>query len=138
VGFDASTDSDAPRVETSSPINRGGDPFPDLSPDGTAAVLGFAFSSADGDVLDDPVRTADAYDVVQAKEHKVATREDFEKNRETTMQALLTEKRDEALALYVRHLREQAKDDIKIDPSYIQEAKVDGGAGPAEDDEEGY
>jgi hypothetical protein len=33
-------------------------------------------------------------------------------------------------------LRNQAKDDIKIDESYIQEAKVDGGESP-DDEEEG-
>ena len=58
--------------------------------------------------------------------------------RETFEKALLTAKRDEALSLYVKRLREQAKDDIKVDESYIQEAKVDGGAGPAEEDEEQY
>jgi parvulin-like peptidyl-prolyl isomerase len=137
-GFDASTDPDKPKLETGTAFNRGNDPFPGLSPDATTTVTAFAFGSKDGDVLADPVRTLDAYDVVQLKEHKVATREDFDHNRETFEAELLIAKRDEALSLYVKRLREQAKDDVKIDESYIQEAKVDGGAGPAEEDEESY
>ena len=35
--FDASTDGDRPQMQTSSAFNRGGDPFPGLSPDGTAS-----------------------------------------------------------------------------------------------------
>ncbi len=138
-GFDASNDPDAPKVETSGAFNRGGDPFAGLSPDGTTTVLGFAFAptAKDGDVLADPVRTVDAFNVVQLKQHKVATREEFDKDRETFEKALVTAKRDEALGLYVKRLRDRAKDDVKIDDSYIQEAKVDGGAGgPAEEDEE--
>ena len=76
----------------------------------------------------EPVRTPDAFVVVQLKQHKTSTREEFEKERETFVQELVRAKRDEALSLYVKRLREQAKDDIKIDPSFVQEAKVDGGA----------
>ena len=48
----------------------------------------------------------------------------------------MNEKRDETLALYVRRLRDQAKDSIKLDPSYIQEAHADGGTSePDEEDE---
>ena len=42
----------------------------------------------------------------------------------------------EALSLYVRRLREQAKSDIKIEESYVQEAKVDGGGAAGEDEDE--
>ncbi len=136
--FDASTDTDAPKVETSSAFNRGGDPFPGLSPEGTATVMSFALTSKDGDVLGDPVRTVDAYDVIALKEHKVATPEDFDKNRDAFVKALLEAKRDEALSLYVRRLRDRAKEEIKVDQAYVQEAKVDGGAGPADEDDEGY
>jgi peptidyl-prolyl cis-trans isomerase D len=136
--FDASVDGDRPQVQTSSAFNRGGDPFPGLSPDGTAAVIGFAFAAQDGDVMADPVRTQDAYTVVQLKQHKTSTREEFEKERETFVQELVRSKRDEALSLYVKRLREQAKDDIKVDPSFVQEAKVDGGATSSSEDEDEY
>jgi peptidyl-prolyl cis-trans isomerase D len=138
-GFDASTDTDKPKLETATAFRRGDDPYTGLSPDATTTVTTFAFGAKDGDVLADPVRTVDAYDVVQLKEHKVATRDEFGKNP-AFAQELLIAKRDEALSLYVKRLREQAKDDVKIDESYIQEAKVDGGAGggPAGEDEDQY
>jgi len=134
--FDASTDPDRPQTQTSSAFNRGGDPFPGLSPDATTAIMAFAFSSKDGEVMGEPVRTADGFAVVQGKQHKVATREEFDKDRATFEQDLVRAKRDEALCLYVKRLREQAKDAIKIDESFVQEAKVDGGAGSATDEEE--
>jgi peptidyl-prolyl cis-trans isomerase D len=127
--FDASTDADRPQVQTSSAFNRGGDPFPGLSPDGTTSIVDFAFSSQDGNVIKDPIRMPDGFVVVQLKQHKTATRDEFAKDRETFVQELVRAKRDEALSLYVRRLRDQAKDDIKVDPSFIQETKVDGGGG---------
>jgi peptidyl-prolyl cis-trans isomerase D len=136
--FDASVDGDRPQVQTSSAFNRGGDPFPGLSPDGTAAVIGFALAAQDGDVMADPVRTQDAFAVVQLKQHKTSTREEFEKERETFVQELVRAKRDEALSLYVKRLREQAKDDIKVDASFVQEARVDGGATSSGEDEDEY
>jgi peptidyl-prolyl cis-trans isomerase D len=136
--FDASTDGDRPQVQTSSAFNRGGDPFPGLSPDGTTSVIDFAFSGQDGSVMKEPVRMADGFVVVQLKQHKTATRDEFAKDRDTFVQELVRAKRDEALSLYVRRLREQAKDDIKVDASFIQEAKVDGGAGGGAEDEDEY
>jgi peptidyl-prolyl cis-trans isomerase D len=135
--FDASTDGDRPQVQTSSAFNRGGDPFPGLSPDGTASVIAFAFSGKEGDVMAAPVRLVDAFGVVALKQHKAATREEFAKDREALEEDLVRAKRDEALSLYVKRLRDQAKDDVKVDESYVQEAKVDGGSS-AEDDEEPY
>ena len=135
--FDASTDGDRPQTQTSSAFNSGGDPFPGLSPGGTNDVIAFAFSGKDGDVMGQPVRTADAYVVVELRQHKKATHEEFEKDHDTFTADLLRKKRDEALSLYVKRLREQAKDDIKIDDAFIQEVKADGGkGGPTEDEDE--
>jgi peptidyl-prolyl cis-trans isomerase D len=136
--FDAITDADRPQAQTSSAFNGGGDPFPGLSPEGTASVVAFAFSGKEGDVIGDPVRTADGFVVVQLKQHKVATHDEFQKDRDTFEEELLRAKRDEALSLYLKRLREQAKVDIKIDTSYIQEARVDGGTGIATDEEDEY
>jgi hypothetical protein len=135
--FDATTDGDRPQVQTSSAFNRGGDPFPGLSPEGTTSVLAFAFGGGkEGDAMAAPVRTADGFSVVQLKQQKASTREDFTKNREALEQELLRAKRDEALSLYVRRLREQAKSDLKIEEAYVQEAKADGGSGALEDEDE--
>jgi len=134
--FDASTDGDRPQTKTSSAFNRGGDPFPGVTPDGAITLMAFAFSGKEGDVMDAPLRTPDGFDVIVLKQHKQATHEEFDKDRESFEQDLLRAKRDEALSLYVKRLREVAKDDIKIDESYITEAKVDGGS--ASDDEDEY
>ena len=89
-------------------------------------------------MLDAPVRTTDAWTVVELKQRKEATREEFDKNRESLTEDLLRQKRDEALSLYVKRLRDQAKDDVKIDEAYVQEAKVDGGTSGEPDDEDNY
>jgi peptidyl-prolyl cis-trans isomerase D len=136
--FDAGVDVDRPQTQTSSAFNRGGDPFQGLSPDGTAKVITFAFAGKEGEVLADPVRTPDGWDVVQLKQRKVATREEFEKDRPTFRDELVRAKRDETLSLYVKRLREQAKDDIKVEDAYIQEAKADGGTSSAPEDEDEY
>jgi peptidyl-prolyl cis-trans isomerase D len=133
--FDASTDSDRPQTQTSNAYNRGGDPFPGVTPEGQAALITFSFSAKDGDVMDTPLRTPQGYEVVVLKQHKQATREEYEKDRESFERDLLAAKRDEALGLYVKRLRDQAKDDVKIDESYIREASVDGGTAPDEEDE---
>jgi peptidyl-prolyl cis-trans isomerase D len=135
--FDASVDGDRPQVQTSSTFNRGGDPFPGLTPDGTASVIEFAFASQDGAIMKEPVRLSDAYVVVQMKQRKTATREDFATNTQI-LPELLAAKRDEALSLYVRRLRDQAKNDIKIEASFIQETKADGGAGGGPEEEDEY
>jgi peptidyl-prolyl cis-trans isomerase D len=136
--FDASTDPDRPQPQTSNAFNGGGDPFPGLSPDGTIGVVHFAFSGSEGAVMPEPVRTAEGFVVVQLKQHKIATDEEFQKHRDTFEEDLLRAKRDETLSLYVKRLREQAKADIKIDQSYIEEPRVDAGAGSASDEEDEY
>jgi peptidyl-prolyl cis-trans isomerase D len=134
--FDATTDPDAPATQTSSAFHREGEPFPGLSPEGTTAVLDFAFNGKEKSVIGDPVRVSDGFAVVQLKQRKIATRSDFDKNRTAVEEVLVREKRDEALSLYVKRLRSQAKDAVKIDESYVQELKTDGGAGGDEDEEE--
>jgi peptidyl-prolyl cis-trans isomerase D len=136
--FDASTDGDRPQVQTSGTFNRGGDPFAGLSPDGTTKVIAFAFEAKDGDTLDAPVRSTDAWNVVALKQRTNTTHEDFDKDRATVEDQMLRLKRDEALSLYVKRLRDQAKDDIKVDEAWVQEARADGGASSDPDDEDQY
>jgi peptidyl-prolyl cis-trans isomerase D len=134
--FDASTDGDRPQPQTSSAFNRGGDPFPGLSPDGTSSVVAFAFSAKDGDAMATPVRTLDGFAVVQLKQRQTATRDEFGKDRSTFEEQLLRAKRDEALSLYVKRLREQAKGDVKVEESYVREVSAEGGAGAPSDEDE--
>jgi peptidyl-prolyl cis-trans isomerase D len=133
--FDGTTDPDRPQTLTSTAFNRGGDPFPGLSPDGTTEIVTFAFSSKAGAVMLEPVRATDAFVVVQLNEQRPATREEFDKNQEAFELQMVQAKRDEALSLYVKRLRDHAKDAIKIDNSYVEESKAGGTGGPDEEED---
>ncbi len=133
----AENDPDRPQAQSSNAVNHGGDPIPALSPENTAIVSKFAFGAKDGETLADLVHTDDAFLVVQLKEHKAATKEEFDKDRDTYVQTLLAAKQAEALSLYVKRLRETAKSEIKIDDSYLADPNAkDGGAAPAPMEEE--
>lgn len=135
----ADTDPARPRVETSNAFNQGGDPVAELSSDDNRKVLTFAFASKDGEVMPDPLKADNGFIVVQLKERKKATRDEFEKDKDSYLEMLLAAKRAEALALYVKRLREGAKTgDVKIDDSFLKEPEGrDGGApSPSPDFEE--
>jgi parvulin-like peptidyl-prolyl isomerase len=136
-------DPDRPTLVTSSPFNRAGDPVAGLSAETQHQMIGFAFSAKeggtkDGDWMKEPLRADDGFLLVGLKEHKTATPEEFEKEKSTFEQTLLAAKRAEAMSLHVKRLREQAKDQIKIDESYIADLKGDAGAGggPGQDEDE--
>ncbi len=132
--FTASTDPEKPAFLTSSAFNRGGDPIPAISGEAAEKVVKFAFDAKPNDVTNEPIATEDGMLVVQLKERKPATKEDFDKERDTYVQGLLMAKQNEALTYYVRRLREQSKDDVKIDESNVFGAKSD--AGPSHDEDE--
>ncbi len=136
----ASTDPDRVSATTSTSFNQGGEPLPTASNDVNMQVVKFAFSAKDGDVMPDVLRTDDGFVVVALKQHKLATKDEFEKERDTYLQTLLAAKQAEALALYVTRLRDSAKDAVKVDEKYMAEKMpaADGGApSPFEEDEEG-
>ncbi|WP_394822075.1 peptidylprolyl isomerase [Pendulispora albinea] len=133
-------DPDRPKLETSSSFNRGGDPIPGLSPETAQKVLAFAFEGASGksgDLYAEPLRTDDGFTVIRLKEHKSATKEEFEKDRDTYMQTLLAAKQAEALAIYVKRLRETSKGEIKTDETYLRDPSARDGGAPADMDDEG-
>jgi hypothetical protein len=84
-----------------------------------------------------PIRYRQGYLVMQLKEQKPATREDFDKNKDTQVAQLLRAKQAEALSLYVKRLREANKADVKIENPLVDVGK-DGGAAEPSEDEEGY
>lgn len=131
VTFD--TDSERPQWLTSSAFNRGGDPIPAISGEAAQAVTKVAFSAKPGDVDPEPIRTDDGFLVVQVKDQKPAAKADFDKERDQYMAGLLAAKQNEALAFYVRRLREDAKADVKVDENNVFGARSD--AGPADEDE---
>jgi peptidyl-prolyl cis-trans isomerase D len=134
------TDPDRPVVSTTSAFNRGGDAIPVIGPSDAPKVMDFAFAGKDGQTMPEPLRTEAGYVVVQLKEHKSMTKEDFDKERDTYTQTLLAAKQMEALSIYVKRLRDSTKADVQVDEKYMEQysPKTDGGA-PAEDlDDEGF
>jgi peptidyl-prolyl cis-trans isomerase D len=134
------TDPTRPQVLTSSSFNKGGEPIPELSAASTTKVVKFVFGEAkDGDAIG--VKADDGFAVVQLKQHKVATKEEFDKDKETYLLTLLARKQAEALSLYVKRLKDKAKGEIKIDEKYMAEklGTKDGGVppGPGEEEDEG-
>jgi peptidyl-prolyl cis-trans isomerase D len=135
----ALTDPDRPAPVTSAGFNQTGDPIPALGADASGEVIQFAFASKDGDTMKEPLRTDDGFVVVQLKQHKTATKDEFDKEKETYFQTLLTKKKAEALALYVKRLRDASKSDIKIDDKYMGDKMgpmKDGGTSAPDFDED--
>jgi peptidyl-prolyl cis-trans isomerase D len=135
----ADTDLGRPDPVNSSPFNRGGDPIQGLDSSASAKLIDFAFSGKEGDVLPTALRTEEGFVVVLLKGKKLATREEFDKERETYMAVAMAKKQQEALSTYIKRLRDARKEDIKIDNSYLSTGKADGGApaqGAPEEDEE--
>jgi peptidyl-prolyl cis-trans isomerase D len=134
------TDPTRPQVITSSAFTKGGDPLPTLPADSTTRVMRFVFNATtkDSDVLPESLKADDGFVVVQLKQHKTATKEEFDKDRETYLQTLVARKQAEALALYVKRLKDEDKTDIKIDEKYLAEktGSKDGGTVPVSEDEE--
>jgi peptidyl-prolyl cis-trans isomerase D len=133
--FTADKDPTRPQLLTSSAFNRGGDPIPAISSGATEAIVKFAFDAKPNDVTPAPVKTDDGYIVAQLKERKAATKEELDKERDTYMLSLLATKQNEALANYVRRLRESSRQEIKVDERNLFGAKT-GDAGAGDQDEE--
>jgi peptidyl-prolyl cis-trans isomerase D len=133
--LDPSTDPDRPVAAQSGSFNRGGDPIHGLTPGDLGKVLDFAFSATgkEGDVYADPIKTESSFFVVQLKEHKNATREEFLKDRDIYMQTLLVARQNAALAIYMKRLLDGAKADITRDAEYMSQWTTDAGASPDEE-----
>jgi parvulin-like peptidyl-prolyl isomerase len=134
------TDPDRPTVTTTSAFNRGNVPIPVLGASDSTKVMDFSFTGKDGEVMAEPIHVEDGFVLVQLKEHKAMTKEDFDKERETYVQTLLAAKQTEALAVYVKRLRDSTKADVQVDEKYMEQynPKTDGGAGGLPDDDEGF
>lgn len=140
--YTAETDPERPQFLVTSAFNQGGEPIPGVTGAPAQQAVEFAFKAKPGDAAD-PIRTDDGFLVVALKEIKPATKADFDKDRDVYMDGLLHEKQNEALAFYVRRLRETSKDEIKVDEknTFGLEKVGDAGAGaapsPMDDDEDG-
>jgi peptidyl-prolyl cis-trans isomerase D len=120
-----------PRAEISSPFNLGGDPVPGVAPGQNVARIAFALAK-EGDTPDDLVKLEDGYAVLQLKEKSGATREQFDKDREVLIPAMLRAKQGDALTAYLARLREGAKSEIKVNESYAKAPEKSPGQGDEE------
>lgn len=133
----ADTDQDRPQPLTGSSVNRQAPPIPGLADEADAKVRLFAFEAKPGAIMEEPLRVDDGFMIVLIREQKPATFADFEKDRDTYTAMLLAAKQAEALAVYVKRLRETSKDAIKTNMDLLvgQKRKGDAGAGPLDDDD---
>ena len=138
------TDPTRPQVVTTSAFNKGGEPIPTLPAESGLKLMKFAFTDPkDGAVMADPLAGDDGLVVAQLKQHKTATKEEFDKDKDAYIPTLIARKQAEALSLYVKRLRDQAKGEIKVDETYMAEKQgttKDGGVvpSPTEEEDEGY
>ena len=137
----ADTDPARPQLVPSQPFGKTGEPVSGLAPDAQRKLVDFAYAGKEGDWDAEPIRAENGWVLAQLVTRKLVTPEDFEKDKKSVMEQMVGAKRAEALALHVKRLRDEAKDEIKVDDSYLQEGKLpDGGALPSsggDEDEEG-
>jgi peptidyl-prolyl cis-trans isomerase D len=133
----ADTDPDRPQVNPGQPFNKGGDPVAGLAPANERKLVDFAFSAKDGDWDPDAIDAEDGLLLVRLTDQKLATHDEFDKEKDTFEQSLLGAKRAEALSLHVKRLRDEAKNEFKVDESYLTDGRTaDGGAPPADEEDE--
>ena len=114
--------ADRPRFEVSPPFNASGNPLPDLEPTEPIAAKAFELKQPD-EVYAKPLATSTGALVMQLKERTSASREEFLKDKQKVVEALLQAKSSEALARYVFDLRRAAGDKLKVMAEFGEEAK---------------
>jgi peptidyl-prolyl cis-trans isomerase D len=113
-----------PTVETSMPFTVSGDPLPGAQPGTSVSAIAFGLKKP-GDVPNDVIPMTDGYAVIQLKEKTAASKEDWEKNRDYYVSAMRSAKQSDALAAYVKRLRDAAGTEIKLSPAVVNEPKPD-------------
>ncbi len=130
----ANDDSEKPQVLTSNNFNRGGDPLPGLSHETARPIVNFAFNGKVGEAMPEPVESDGDFYVIVLKEQKVASKEEFAKDRDTFVQTLLAAKQAETLGLYMKRLRETTKSEVKKFDENLFDSKTRRDAGPVEEE----
>ena len=130
----ADTDPKRPQFVAAASFSRHGHPIPDLSGAADESVRKFAFGAKISEVSD-PIRGSDGFVVVALKSRTVPTRADFDQDRDSFKANMLAAKQAEALAFYIRRLREASKQEVKIDDNNVFGAKADAGAESQQDEE---
>jgi peptidyl-prolyl cis-trans isomerase D len=106
-----------PKVEISASFPMSGNPIPGAV--GSPAQIAFRLAK-DGDTPNDLVKLEDGYAVLQLKEKSMATREQFDKDRDGFVAQLLAGKQTDALNGYIARLMESAKTEIRYNEAYFK------------------
>ncbi len=128
----SANDEHRPRVEISASFTANGDPIPGATGP-IAAQTAFRLEK-EGDTPDDLIKLDDGYAVLQLKEKSFATREQFEKDRDTFVAQLLAGKQIDALTAYVTRLKDSSKADVRVNEAYVKVTDKDKRSEP-EDEE---
>ncbi len=108
----ALTDPQRPQIKTSSPFTVGGFPFAGVKNRGKAVKVVFELEKA-GDLASELIDLYSGYAVVQLKEKKPASDEDWAEARDGYLERLRREKQRDALVSYVTKLRSKHAQNIK-------------------------
>lgn len=127
-----------PALETSLPFNATGEPIPSAQPGTDVARIAFELGKP-GDVPKDLVPLDNGHAVIQLKEVKAVTQEQWDKEREYYVTAMRTAKQNDALIGYIRRLKSTIGSEFKYDTALTtepKETKEDGGEPPIGDEGE--
>jgi peptidyl-prolyl cis-trans isomerase D len=108
---DAWSDPTRPQVKTSDPFSQGTPPFSQVQNPSDAAKVLFELDKP-GAVAGEPIKLYEGYAVAQLKERKPVDDKTWQEERSGYLEQMRREKGRDALASYVRRLREQYAKEI--------------------------
>jgi parvulin-like peptidyl-prolyl isomerase len=115
------TDQDKPRVEDSTPFNGVGSPVIGLMDQQT--IVDTAAKLTKEAPLSAPTKASDDWFVILLKDRHEATKDEFAKDREQYLGAMLDKKREDAIVNYVTALRDSLGKDLFVEPRYVSDDK---------------
>jgi peptidyl-prolyl cis-trans isomerase D len=113
-----------PVIETSSTFGpAGGAPIASVRPGTDLMKIIFALEKP-GDVPDDIVPLENGYAVLELKDKKLSTREQFDKDRDSIIEQIRAAKQNDALIAYVKRLQGILASDVVYKKEVVDEPKV--------------
>lgn len=125
-------DPNRPKVESTGSFTPDGRPIPEAARDQNVAALAFKLDKP-GAVAPDLVRTEDGYAVIQLKDKKAATREQYDKERDEYVSKFQRAKAQEMLVDYINRLKAKARAETRINEAYAKAPDKDKGEAPPDE-----
>lgn len=117
-------DKRRPQIEISAPFNESQNPITNSMPTVSPAEIAFGLEK-EGAVHPELIPTFNGFAVMQLKEKKTATRDEYEKEKAEVMGQLLQMKQNDALVSYVDRLRETYKDKVETNLALVEDKTSD-------------